>query len=332
MLDRRRLVRLLSASALMPVFGSRGARAQAQTQPQAWPTRFVRLVVPFPPGGGTDAIARVVAGKLSSVWGQQMVVENKGGAATSIGTEMVARSDPDGYTVLLQSMPLAVNRFLFASLPYDPVADLAPVSLICDYPNVMAVPMSSPAQTVKEFIANAKANPGKVTYASSGHGTSVHLSGELFKRMAGVDLQHIPYRGAGPALNDLIPGRVDVMFNNIGAIMPLIQGGKLRALGVTSAQRAATLPDVPTVAEAGVPGFDVSAWYALFVPAKTPESIIRKMHADTVIALSDPTTKARLEQLGVTVVGSTPEGLRAHLKSEMDKWGAIIKEAGIKVE
>ena len=332
MLNRRRFVELLSASSLAPALGSRGAQAQSQSQGQAWPTRFVRLVVPFPPGGGTDAIARVVAGKLSNVWGQQMVVENKGGAATSIGTEMVARSDPDGYAVLLQSMPLAVNRFLFATLPYDPVADLAPVSLICDYPNVMAVPMSSPAQTVAEFIAHAKANPGKVTYASSGHGTSVHLSGELFKRMAGVNLQHIPYRGAGPALNDLIPGRVDVMFNNIGAIMPLIQGGKLRALGVTSAKRAATLPDVPTVSEAGVPGFDVSAWYALFVPAKTPESIIQKLHADTVAAVSDPTTKARLEQLGVTVIGSTPEQLRAHLKSEMDKWGVIIKEAGIKVE
>jgi tripartite-type tricarboxylate transporter receptor subunit TctC len=332
MLDRRRFVELLSASGLAPALGSRGAQAQGQSQTQAWPTRFVRLVVPFPPGGGTDAIARVVAGKLSNVWGQQMVVENKGGAATSIGTEMVARSDPDGYAVLLQSMPLAVNRFLFATLPYDPVADLAPVSLICDYPNVMAVPMSSPAQTVAEFIAHAKTNPGKVTYASSGHGTSVHLSGELFKRMAGVNLQHIPYRGAGPALNDLIPGRVDVMFNNIGAIMPLIQGGKLRALGVTSAKRAAALPDVPTVSEAGVPGFDVSAWYALFMPAKTPEPIIQKLHADTVAAVSDPTTKARLEQLGVTVIGSTPEQLRAHLKSEMDKWGVIIKEAGIKVE
>ena len=226
MLDRRRFVALSSASALAPALApaSRGAQAAA------YPTRFVRLVVPFPPGGGTDAIARVVAGKLSAIWGQQMVVENKGGGATSIGTDTVAKADPDGYTVLLQSMPLAVNKFLFATLPLDPVADLAPVSLICDYPNVMAVPMSSPAHTVKEFIDYAKANPGKVTYASSGYGTSVHLSGELFNSMAGLKLQHIPYRGAGPALNDLIPGRVDVMFNNIGAVMPLIQGGKLRAL------------------------------------------------------------------------------------------------------
>ena len=328
MLDRRRFAVLSSASVLTAVLGPTLARAQSQT----FPSRFVRLVVPFPPGGGTDAIARVVSGTLSSIWGQQMVVENKGGGATSIGTDSVAKADPDGYTVLLQSMPLAVNKFLFKTLPYDPVADLAPVSLLCDYPNVMAVPVTSPAHTVKEFIEYAKANPGKATYASSGHGTSVHLSGELFNKMTGLKLQHIPYRGAGPALNDLIPGRVDVMFNNIGAVMPLISGGKLRALGITSSKRSPVLPDVPTVSEAGVPGFDVSAWYALFVPAKTPEPIIRKMHADTVVALADPATKARLEQLGVGVVGSSPEELRAYLAAEMAKWSVIIDEAGIKVE
>jgi tripartite-type tricarboxylate transporter receptor subunit TctC len=324
MLDRRRFVALSSAWALAPT----AALAQAP----AYPTRFVRLIVPFPPGGGTDAIARVVSAKLSAIWGQQMVVENKGGGATSIGTDTVAKSDPDGYTVLLQSVPLAVNKFLFATLPFDPVADLAPVTLICDYPNVMAVPMSSPAHSVQEFIAYAKANPGKATYASSGHGTSVHLSGELFNKMTGLKLQHIPYRGAGPALNDLIPGRVDVMFNNTGAVMPLIKGGQLRALAVTSLKRSVELPDVPTVSEAGVPGFEVSGWYALFVPAKTPTAVIQKLHADTVIALADPTTKARLEQLGVGVIGSSPEELRVYLKAEMDKWGVIIKEAGIKVE
>src|SRR5882724_2956919 len=288
MLDRRRFAALSSASALTAVLGPKLARAQGQT----FPTRFVRLIVPFPPGGGTDAIARVLAGRLSAVWGQQMVVENKGGGATSIGTDAVAKADPDGYTVLLQSMPLAVNKFLFKTLPYDPVADLAPVSLVCDYPNIMAVPANSPAHTVKEFIEYARANPGKATYASSGHGTSVHLSGALFNRMTGLQLLHVPYRGAGPALNDLIPGRVDVMFNNIGAVMPLIAGGKLRALGVTSSKRSPVLPDVPTVSEAGVPGFDVTAWYALFVPARTPEAIIRKMHADTVTAVTDPDTKA----------------------------------------
>jgi len=266
---------------------------------QAWPTRVVKLVVPFPPGGGTDAIARIVAARLSQQWDQQMVVENKGGGATNIGTEMVARSAPDGYTMLLQSMPLAVNRFLFASLPYDPVADLAPVSLLCDYPNVMAVPVASPVRSVAEFIAYANANKGKVTFASSGNGTSVHLSGELFKRMAKIEMTHVPYRGAGPALNDLIPGRVDVMFNNIGAVLPLIQAGKLRALAVTTAKR-------------------------------TPPAVVAKANADTVAALAYPATKSRLEQLGVVVIGSSPEGLAAHLRSEMDKWGPIIREAGIK--
>jgi tripartite-type tricarboxylate transporter receptor subunit TctC len=328
MLDRRRFAALSSASALAAVLGP--SVACAQTSP--FPTRFVRLVVPFPPGGGTDAIARLLANQLSVVWNQQMVVENKGGGATSIGTDMVAKSEPDGYTVLLQSMPLAVNKFLFKTLPYDPVADLAPVSLVCDYPNIMAVPANSPAHTVKEFIEYARANPGKATYASSGHGTSVHLSGELFNRMTGLKLLHVPYRGAGPALNDLIPGRVDVMFNNTGAVLPLIQGGKLRALGITSQKRLAVLPDVPTVSEAGVPGFDVTAWYAMFVPAKTPEPVIRKMHLDTVTALSDPDTKAKLEQVGVGVIGSSPEELRAHLAAEMAKWGTIIAEAGIKVE
>jgi tripartite-type tricarboxylate transporter receptor subunit TctC len=328
MLDRRHLLRLLSASTAVSALG----RGAALAQGAAWPNRFVRLVVPFPPGGGTDAIARVVAVKLSAIWGQEMVIENKGGGATSIGTDMVAKAEPDGHTVLLQSVPLAVNRFLFATLPYDPVADLAPVSLICDYPNVMCVPMSSPAKTVQEFIDHAKANPGKVTYASSGFGTSVHLSGELFNRMAGLAMQHIPYRGAGPAFNDLIPGRVDVMFNNIGSVVPFIKGEKLRALGVTSLKPSAELPGVPTVSQAGVPGFDVSGWYAFFAPARTPPAIIAKFHADTVAALADPVIRQRLDQLGVGVIGSSPEELRVYLKAEMDKWGPLIKAAGIKAE
>jgi tripartite-type tricarboxylate transporter receptor subunit TctC len=260
-----------------------------------------------------------------------MVVENRGGAATNIGTEAVVRADPDGYTMLLQSMPLAVNRFLFPSISYDPLADLAPVSLLCDYPNIMAVPVSSPAHSVNEFIEYAKANRGKVTFASSGHGTSVHLSGELFKRMAGIEMLHVPYRGAGPALNDVIPGRIDVMFNNIGAVLPLIRGGKLRGLAVTSAKRTPAAPELPTIAESGVPGFDVSSWYAFLAPAKTPPGIIRQMHSDTVAALTDPATKMKLEQnLGVVVIGSTPQELAIFLKAEMDKWGPVIKEAGIR--
>ena len=325
MLDRRRFVGL-AASALAPAALPRSARAQAPH----WPNRFVRLIVPFPPGGGTDAIARVVAAKLSEIWGQQLVVENRGGGGANIGHEAVARADPDGYTVLIASMPLAVNRFLYPSLNYDPVADLAPVSLICEYPNIMAVPVTSPAHSVAEFIAYARANKGSMTFASSGHGTSVHLSGELFKRMANVEMLHVPYRGAGPALNDLLPGCVHVMFNNIGAVLPLIQGGKLRGLAVTTAKRTPAAPQLPTIAEEGLPGFDVSSWYAFLMPAKTPPEIVRKLHADTVTALADAVVRERLEQqLGVVVVGSTPAETAAFLKREMDKWGPIIKEAGI---
>jgi tripartite-type tricarboxylate transporter receptor subunit TctC len=195
----------------------------------------------------------------------------------------------------------------------------------------MAVPITSPARSVTDFIAYAKAHKANVTFASSGHGTSVHLSGELFKRMAGIEMLHVPYRGAGPALNDLLPGRVDVMFNNIGAVLPLIQGEKLRGLAVTTARRTTAAPELPPIAEAGVPGFDVSSWYALFAPAKTPPGIIRKMHTDTASALSDAVTKDRLEQLGVMVAGSTPAELATFLKAEMDKWAPVIKDAGISI-
>jgi tripartite-type tricarboxylate transporter receptor subunit TctC len=331
MISRRQGIKLVGGALLTPALI--GGRAVAQDGVQTWPTRFVRLIVPFPPGGGTDNIARVVATKISEIWGKQMVVENRGGASTNIGTEAVVRAEPDGYTMLLQSMPLAVNRFLLPSLNYDPIADLAPVSMLCDYSNVMVVPNSSPAHSVQEFIDHAKANRGKITFASSGHGTSVHLSGELFKRMAGIEMVHVPYRGAGPAFNDLIPGRVDVMFNNIGAVLPLIRGGKLRGLAVTTAKRAPAAPELPTIAESGVPGFDVSSWYGFFVPARTPPGIIRQMHSDTVAALADPEVKTVLEQnLGVVVVGSTPQELAAFLKSEMDKWGPVIRDAGIRLE
>jgi tripartite-type tricarboxylate transporter receptor subunit TctC len=323
MIGRRQLLTLSGAIVLAPAVIGRAAA-------QSFPNRFVRLIVPFPPGGGTDAIARVLATKLSEMWGYQMVVENRGGGAINIGTEGVVRADPDGYTVLLQSMPLAVNKFLFPGLSFDPLRDLAPVTLICDYPNVMAVPLNSPAHSVREFIDYANANKGKISFASSGHGTSVHLSGELFKRMAKVELLHVPYRGAGPAFNDLIPGRVHVMFNNTGAVLPLIRGNKLRGLAVTSAKRTPLAPEFPPIAEEGVPGFDVTSWYGLFVPAKTPADIVRKLNADAVAAIRDPVIKDRLDQLGVAAIASTPEQLGTFLEREMDKWGPVIRDAGIK--
>jgi tripartite-type tricarboxylate transporter receptor subunit TctC len=325
MIGRRQLLALSAVSILAPELLSRAARAQA------WPSRVVRLVAPFPPGGGTDAVARILSARLSEIWGQQVIIENRGGAGSNIGSEAVARSDPDGYTILIGSLPLAVNRFLYAAMGYDSVTDLAPVTLLCTYPNIMAVPNSSPANSVQEFIAHARANPGKITFASSGIGTSTHLSGELFKRIAGIEMTHVPYRGVALAMNDLIPGRVDVMFNTIGGLLPQVRTGQVRGLAVSTAERFPTALDLPTVAESGVPGFDVSSWYALFVPAKTPSDIIRKIHADTVAALGDANVKAKLEQLGVLVVGSTPKELAALLKAEIDKWGPIIKAAGITI-
>lgn len=330
MITRRRAIGYLGAAALAP--GLIGRVLAQSVLAQNWPTRTVRLIVPFAAGGSTDAMARIVAGRLSEIWGQQMVVENRGGGGSNIGHEAVVRSEPDGYSVLIASLPLAVNRYLFRALSYDPVTDLAPVTLICTYPNVMTVPNSSPAKSVMEFVAYAKANRGKVTYASSGNGTSVHLSGELFKRMAGIEMTHVPYRGGGPALNDLIPGRVDVMFNTIGTALPLVRNGQLRGLAVTTAARFQTAPDIPTIAESGVPGFDVSSWFAFFVPASTPPAIVGKIHADTAAVLAEPAIKERIARLGVAPASSTPAELAAHLKSEMEKWGPVIKQAGISVD
>jgi tripartite-type tricarboxylate transporter receptor subunit TctC len=331
MLTRRRFAAALAASAFAPGVRGGTAFAQASSQ-QAWPTHFVRLIVPFVPGGATDVIARVVASRLSETWGQQVVVENRPGAGANIGAQAVAASDPDGYTLYIGSVPHATNRFLYTSLNYDPVADFAPVTLICMQPNIMVVPNSSPAKSVTEFVAYAKANPGKISYGSGGVGTSVHLSGELFKRMTGIEMTHIPYRGAAPALQDVMAGRLDLIFDNVTSSLPQVKGGNARGLAVTTAKRVPAVPELPTIAEAGVPGFDVSSWFAFFVPAKTPSAIIKKMNEDTVAALGQPMVKERLEQLGAALVGSTPPELAAFLKSEMDKWGPVIREAKIKAD
>ncbi len=327
MIDRRRLIALAGAAAAAPLLPRAGS-----AQSPAWPNRPVRLIVPFAPGGGTDGVARILSSRLSEVWGQQMVIENKGGAGSNIGIEHVARSDPDGYTVLIASLPLAINRHIYPSLGYDCFTDFAPVTLICLYPNLMIVPNSSPVKSVAEFIAHAKANRGKISYASSGTGTSTHLAGELFKRMAGVEMTHVPYRGVAPALNDVIPGRIDVMFNTIGGTLQQVRAGQVRGLAVTSGQRFPTAPDFPTIAESGVPGFDVSAWYSFFVPAKTPPGVIARIHQDTVAALQEAPVQQRLGNLGVAIVGSTPAELGRHLKVESELWAPVIKAAGIKSE
>jgi tripartite-type tricarboxylate transporter receptor subunit TctC len=325
MLDRRQFVALAAASALAPVLLPRAACAQA------WPSRFVRLVVPYAPGGPTDAVARVVADPLAKVWGQQVVIENKGGAGTNIGAETVARSDPDGYTLLVGSSALAMNRNLYRLLNYDAVVDFAPVTLICSFPFFMCIPNSSPAKSVQEFIAYAKEKRGTLTFATPGPGTPPHMAGELFKRMAGIELLHVPYRGAGASYADLIAGRIDLQFAS-GVALELIRSGQVRGLAISSTKRNAAAPAVPTVAESGVPGFEVSSWFAFFSPARTPPDIIKKISADTVAALADPAVNSRLEGLGYTVIGSTPEDLAAHLQSDINKWGPVIKDAGIRID
>ena len=326
MIDRRRLLALAAAPVL-----ALGRTTAAQAPSLGWPNRFVKLVVPFTPGGGIDGIGRILGARLSEMWGQQVVIENKPGAGGNIASEFVARSAPDGYTIYITAAGLAVNRYLFASINYDPLADFAPVTLICLFPNLLVVPNSSQVRSVNDLLALAKNNPGKVTFASPGHGSSPHMSGERFKYLAKVDLTHVPYRGASPAYTDVIAGRVDCTFAVMASALPLVHSGQLRALGVTTAARVAAAPEVPTIAEAGVPGYDTSSWFAFFVPAKTPPEIIRKMHADTVAALAEPQIRAKLDALGVVVVGSTPEQLGTHLKAEMERWAPVIKAANIKV-
>ena len=326
MLNRRRFVGLAAAAVAAPsILVSRALGAD-------WPVRPVRVVVPFTPGGSTDITARLVGNRLQEVWGQSVVIENKPGAGGNIAADMVAHSDPDGYTIFIVGPGLATNQFLYPSLSYDPVGDFAPVTRLITQPNLMCVPNSSPAKSVKEFIAYCNENKGKVTYASSGNGTTLHLGGELFKRMAKVEMTHIPYRGGAPAINDLIPGRVDVIFDNVPSILSHVKAGSLRGLAVTTKDRVAVVADIPTIAESGVPGFDVFSWFGFFVPAKTPPDIVARINADTNAALAHASVKSRFEELGATPKGSTPAELAAFLKSEIDKWGPIIQEAKIRVE
>src|SRR5262249_29903463 len=308
-LPRRRFLHLAAtAGALVTV--TRIAVAET------YPNRYVRLVVPFPPGGGGDALARPVANRLSEVWGQQVVIENKGGAGGNIGAQSVAQSAPDGYSLLLGSAFLAINPFLYPSSGYDPVADLAPVTLLTIIPNLMMVPNSSPAKSVKEFIDHARSNPGKTTFASTGIGASPHLSGELFKRKAGIEMTHVPYRGAGPALNDLIPGRVDAMFSNLPGVLPQVQSETIRRLAVTSAKRSSASQVTATLGRP-VRGSEVRTGGGLFFPARPPAAIVTRIHDDTPAALAHPSVKQRYEAIGAPVTASTPAELAILLASDI---------------
>ena len=329
MLTRRHLIALSAAPAFAPSLLI--AEGRAQTPKADFPNKPVRLIVPVAAGGPTDLVARMLAEKLSVMWGQQVFIENKGGAGTNLGNEYVAKSDPDGYTVLFATASLAVNTSLYRSLSYDPIVDFAPVSLVTQLAYFVFVPNSSPAHSIKELIDYAKSRPGKLTMASPGTGSAPFLAEMLFLQMADIKMTHVPYRGASPAFADLIPGRVDCYFGS-GALLSYSRSGQVRVLASTGPKRDAAAPDVPTIAEAGVPGYEVTAWQALFVPAKTPPAIVRKISADTNTALTDPAIRDKLAKTGYVAEGSSPEELAALLKSEIAKWSAVIKSVGIKID
>jgi tripartite-type tricarboxylate transporter receptor subunit TctC len=322
-IDRRALLGGLGASLAVPRVGF----AQG-----AWPQgRTLKLVVPFPPAGATDVLARLVAEKLGQTWGTNIVVENMPGAGGNIGSDTVAKAEPNGDTFLIASVGMATNQYLYAKLNYDPVKDFAPITMVALVPNLLIVNNQLPVKNTAELVAYAKANPGKLTYGSSGIGTSVHLSGELFQKLTGTKMVHVPYRGTAQATQDLIGGRIDLIFDNITQALPHVRAGSIRGFGITTARRAPTAPDFAPIAET-VPGFDVSSWFALFAPAKTPQAVIDKIYTDTKAGLADPALRGKMDALAAEPVGNTPAELGAFLQSEMKKWGELIREVGAKAE
>ena len=297
-----------------------------------YPSKPVRLIVPFAPGGSNDIMARLVAQKFSEALGQQVVVDNRAGGSGIIGTDLAAKAQPDGYTLLMMSLTLAVNPSLYKKLPYNTEKDLAPVTLVASAPLMLVVHPSIPAKSVKEFVAFAQANPGKLNFGSGGPGTTPHLAGEMLKMMTKVQMTHVPYKGGGPALADLIGGQIQLMLENIPSTLPHVKAGRLRALALSGLKRSPLVPDLPTLDEAGLKGYEIVGWNGLFVPAGTPQNIIAYVHGLTVKALAQPDVKERLATLGAEGVGNTPEQFRAFLKAEIAKWARVVKEAGLKVE
>ncbi|MGQ3074010.1 MAG: Bug family tripartite tricarboxylate transporter substrate binding protein [Ferrovibrionaceae bacterium] len=310
-----------------------GVLATATGQAQTYPTRAITLIVPFPAGGTTDILGRFVGQALSAAWNQPVVVENRGGAGGNIGAAAVAKAAPDGYTLLVGTVGThAINASLYTKMPYDTLKDFAPVTQIASVPNMLVVTPSLPVGSVTELIAYAKANPGKLNMASSGNGTSIHLSGELFKVMTGVDMVHVPYKGSAPALNDLMGGQVQLMFDNMPSALPQVKGGTLKALAVTTATRSPAMPDLPTVAEAGVPGFEASSWFGVFAPAGTPKEIVAKLQTEIARILKSPEMTERLAQQGAVAVGNTPDEFGAYVQSELVKWAGVVKASGARVD
>lgn len=321
----QRITRTLAALALAML--ASGAHAQA------WPAKPIKWVVPFAPGGTTDILARTIGDKLAIALGQPVIIENKPGAGGGVGADYTAKAPADGYTIMGGTISThAINASLYKSLPYDPVKDFAPITLIARVPNMLVVNPDVPAKNVADLIALMKASPAKYTFASSGNGTSQHLSGELFKTMAGVEMQHIPYKGSPPALQDVVGGQVTMTFDNITTAWPLAKGGKLRALAVTTAKRSSVAPEVPTLAESGLAGYEVGSWQGVFAPAGTPPEIVKRLNAEIVKIIRMPDVNEKLTALGAEPVGNTPEEFGALVRAEVGKWADVVKKSGAKVD
>nr|WP_035203409.1 tripartite tricarboxylate transporter substrate binding protein [Acidovorax sp. CF316] len=329
-----------TASALLLPRSAHAQQPGAAPAGGAWPNKPVRIVVPFAPGGTTDILARALTPDLSRVFGQQFVVDNRAGAGGNVGAEIVAKAPADGYTLLMGTVGThGINRALYAKLPYDPIKDFAPITLVAAVPNVMVMNMDKAKSlgiaNVQDFIRAAKANPGKFNMASSGNGTSIHLAGELFKSMTGTFMLHLPYRGSGPALLDLVGGNADVMFDNLPSSMAQIKAGKLTALAVTSSQRSGALPEVPTVEQAGGPtlkGYEASSWFGLLAPAGTPPDIVNRIQQEVAKSLASPAMKERLMAQGAIPGGNTPAEFARHIDAEHKKWAQVVKASGAKVD
>ena len=318
---------LLAALLLVTLAGALPACAQE------YPRKAIRLIVPFAPGGGNDTVARAIANSAGASLGQPVVIDNRAGAGGMLGAELAARAPPDGYTLFLGGVGShAVNPNLHAKLPYDPVKDFAPITLIASAPSVLVVNPSLPARTLAEFTALAKASPGRINYASNGNGSSAQLAAVLYESMAGVQMVHVPYKGLAPALVDLLAGEVQAMFSSVVAIVPNIKAGRLRALAVTGKRRAALLPEVPTLDESGVPGYEAGSWYGILAPAGTPQAVVAKLHKAIVRALAQPEVRERLVSEGAEVIGSTPEAFAAHITAELARMGKLIRDADIRME
>lgn len=309
------------------------ALASAVHAEPGYPTKPIRLIVPFAPGGSTDVLARLLAEALRPELGQPVIVENKAGAGGNIGGDFVAKAPPDGYTLLIAAAgPTVINPSLYARMPYDPVKDLRPVTLLIQEPNLMAINPKIPAKTVPEFIAYAKSRPTEVSFGSPGNGSPAHLAGEWFNQLTGTTMVHVPYKGTGPALNDLLAGQIAMMIDNMPALWPHVQSGKLRALAVSTDKRATAAPDIPTVAESGVKGFSFGAWKGLMAPAATPPEIVERLHAAATKALAKPDFRKRLIDLGAEPVGNTPAQFAAVIKTETASWAALVKSTGTKLD